>query len=412
MMQNSTPQARLRALFDRAVARADPLVVLPPYLAKIRDPRPQGRLIVVGAGKAAAKMAQAVRAQFGPCEGSVITRYGHQGAGVLTQPDVRQASHPLPDQAGVDATAVILNMLHGLCAKDLVLVLISGGASALLVAPRRGVTLAQKVQMTQHLLARGAPIGDINLIRKAFSEVKAGRLAARAAPAQVIGLIMSDVAGDHLADIGSGPTVADGRDPCAVAAAWGIDLPPSFAAVPPSEHVQNMLVAAPMSSLRAAAELGQGWGWHTQILGDDLGGEARDLAQAHAVLAQNIAAKMTAQDPPFLLLSGGEVTVTLGKQTGGAIGGPNAEYALALALALGNHPRIYALAADTDGIDGAGAAAGAVFGPDLPLDARAQADLAAHNAHGFFARCGGAVITGPTCTNVNDFRAILIMPPR
>ena len=403
-MQNS-----LRALLDAAVAAANPARVLPPFLAQIPDPRPKGRLIVVGAGKAAAGMAQAVRARFGPCEGFVITRYGHQGAGEMTRPDVVQAAHPLPDAAGVQATARMMGALRGLTRDDVVLVLISGGASALLVAPREGVTLQDKVRVTQTLLTRGAPIGDINLIRKSFSDVKGGRLAALAAPARVIGLIMSDVAGDDLIDIGSGPTVADNRDAAAVAARWGIDLPPARAPLPPLIHVQNHLVAAPMASLRAAESLAHSWGWQVQILGDDLDGEARELGQAHAALAVEIAAQMRPSDAPRLILSGGEVTVTLGAKAGG-IGGPNAEYTLAMALALDGHPRIHALACDTDGIDGAGDAAGAMIGPDTPL-AGAARDLSAHNAHGFFARAGGAVATGPTGVNVNDFRAILILPP-
>lgn len=409
------PQTRLRALFDIAVAQADPARALPPFLAQIPDPRPKGRLIVLGAGKAAAPMAQAVRAHFGPCEGLVITRYGHQGVDEDTRPEVVQAGHPVPDQAGAQASARMLSLVQGLTAKDLVLVLISGGASALLCAPRAPVTLREKIALTDKLLAAGAPIGEINLIRKQFSRVKGGQLAAACAPARVVGLIVSDVAGDDLADIGSGPTVGDGRDARGVAARWGVELPPTAGVLHPSDprlaRTQNHLIAAPMASLQAAAQAGaRDYGWQVQILGDDLHGEARDLAQRHAEMALQIAQSLRAQDQPQLLLSGGEVTVTLGAKTRGR-GGPNAEYALALALALRNHPRIYALAADTDGIDGAGAAAGAVFGPDLPLDARAQSDLDTHNAHGFFARCGGAVMTGPTRTNVNDFRAILILPP-
>lgn len=402
-------QARLRALLDAAVAAADPARAMPPYLAQIADPRPKGRLVVLGAGKAAAAMAGAVRARFGPCEGAVITRYGHQGVGDWAAPEVVQAAHPVPDAVGVAATARLLAMARGLGADDLALVLISGGASALLCAPRAGVTLADKAAVTQQLLARGAPIGDINLIRKQFSDVKGGRLAAACAPARVVGLIISDVAGDDLADIGSGPTVIDPRDAAPVAARWGVTLPPARPALPALTHVQNHLVAAPMASLIAAQDLARSWGWRVQILGDDLQGEAREVAAAHAATALELAAQLRPNDAPRLILSGGEVTVTLGADTGG-IGGPNAEYALAMALALNGHPRIHALAADTDGIDGAGTAAGAYIGPQSPLDG-AAADLAAHNAHGFFARHGGAVVTGPTQTNVNDFRSVLILPP-
>ena len=403
---------RLYSLLMAAINAANPTRVLPAYLRAIPDPRPNGRLIVVGAGKASAAMADAVRAHFGPCEGLVITRYGHQGSGAQDLPEVVQASHPLPDAAGVAATARMMGLLAGLTPQDTVLALISGGASVLLTQPRAGVTLADKARLSADLLGKGAPIGDINLIRKQFSDVKAGRLGALAAPACVIGLIISDVAGDDLADIGSGPTVADPRDASAAAQRWGIDLPPARAPLPPLSHVQNHLVAAPMASLRAARDLAQGWGWQVQILGDDLSGEARDLARGHATLALDIAAQMRPSDPARLILSGGEVTVTLGAAQGG-VGGPNAEYALALATYLNGHSQIHALAADTDGIDGAGDAAGGYIAPDTLENRTAIAaqDLAAHNAHGFFAATGGAVITGPTQTNVNDFRAILILPP-
>jgi len=403
---------RLHSLLMAAIDAANPTRVLPAYLRAIPDPRPNGRLIVVGAGKASAAMADAVRAYFGPCEGLVITRYGHQGSGVQDMPEVVQASHPLPDAAGVASTARIMGLLEGLSQQDTVLALISGGASALLTQPRAGVTLADKARLSADLLRKGAPIGDINLIRKQFSDIKGGRLAALAAPSRVIGLIISDVAGDDLADIGSGPTVADARDAGAAAQRWGIDLPPARAPLAPLTHVQNHLVAAPMASLRAASTMAQSWGWQVQILGDDLGGEARDLAHAHAALAVDIAAQMRPSDPARLILSGGEVTVTLGAAKDG-VGGPNAEYALALATHLNGHSQIYALAADTDGIDGAGDAAGGYISPNTLDNRSAQAaqDLAAHNAHGFFAAQGGTVITGPTQTNVNDFRAILILPP-
>jgi glycerate 2-kinase len=292
-------------------------------------------------------------------------------------------------------------------------VLISGGASALLCAPIAGYDLADKAAISAQLLASGAPIGDINLIRKQFSRVKGGGLARAIAPARLCGLIISDVAGDDLADIGSGPTVPDGRDAAPVAARWGITLPPrrtQNGGDIDCTRVQNHLVAAPMASLRAAQRQAVDWGWQVEILGDDLEGEARALARAHADLALGLAAQMRPIDPPRLILSGGEATVTLNSAATGQ-GGPNAEYALALAIALQGHGQIHALAADTDGIDGAGPAAGAVIGPATPCGAGAQADLARHNAHGFFAQSGGAVMTGPTQTNVNDFRALLILPP-
>ena len=410
------PAQSLGALWDAAVAAADPLRVLPPYLATIPDPRPKGRLLVVGAGKGAAAMAAAVRAHFGTCEGALITRYGHLGQHARTCPDVHEAAHPVPDSAGAAATARILGLVQGLGADDVVIALISGGASSLLCAPRAGTTLVQKAQISADLLRKGAPIGDINLIRKQFSAVKGGQLAAACAPAAVIGLIISDVAGDDLADIGSGPTVGDARDATAAAQRWGIDLPegPSPVLHPNDARlarVQNHLVAAPMASLRASANLARSYGWQVEILGDDLVGEAQDLARTHAQLALDMAARMTPENAPHLMLSGGEVTVTLADAASG-VGGPNAEYALALALALRGHPRIYALAADTDGIDGAGDAAGAWIGPHTAANrAHALRDLQNHNAHGYFARFGGALISGATQTNVNDFRALLILPP-
>ena len=407
-----TPEALLRALFARAVAVADPMQSLAGFLPQ----RPQGRVVVVGAGKASARMAEAVEAAWGPCEGLVITRYGYARpcAGI----EIACAAHPVPDAAGVAATRAMLDLLAGLGAGDFVLALISGGGSALLCAPAGAITLDEKQALTRDLLASGAPIGDINGIRRQISAVKGGRLAAAAHPATMLALLVSDVPGDDPADIASGPTVGDSGDAARALAAldrWGVVPAPAIAAFlaaggdpvrpddPRLARVTNVICAAPAQSLAAAADIARAQGLAVDILGDAIEGEARDIARAHAALARTTR-------PGTLILSGGELTVT---RRGDGIGGPNAEYALALALALGGAAGIHALACDTDGVDGAAEVAGAVIGPDtlsraraLGLDARAALDR--NDAHGFFAAIDGQVVTGPTLTNVNDFRAILV----
>ena len=413
--------AFLRRLFARAVEVADPMR----FIAANLPERPQGRVIVVGAGKASARMAEAVEAAWGPVPGLVITRYGY---GRPTQGiEIALAAHPVPDQAGVAATARMLDLLSGLGPDDLVVMLISGGASALLCAPAGAVTLAEKQAVNAALLASGAPIDQMNTLRKHLSRVKGGQLAAAAAPAQVLALMISDVPGDDPAMIGSGPTVGDGSTPAdalAIVDQWGIALPDSARAVlagptgviPPGDprlaSVQNRVVAAPAQSLAAAADMGRAEGFDIRILGDDLGGEAREVAASHAALALAAQAAMARGDAPILILSGGELTVT---RRGTGVGGPNAEYALALALALEGAAGIRAIACDTDGVDGAAEVAGATIGPDTlarALLARRDAGqaLADNDAHSFFAAIGDQVVTGPTLTNVNDFRAILIRP--
>jgi hydroxypyruvate reductase len=414
------PEAFLRRLFDRAVEVADPMRSLAAFLPD----RPKGRVIVVGAGKASARMAEAVEAAWGPCEGLVITRYGH--ARPCRGIEVVEAAHPVPDAAGAEATDRMLGLLQGLGEGDLVLALISGGASALLVAPVQGVTLAEKMAVNAALLASGAPIDRMNTVRKHLSRVKGGQLAAAAFPARVLGLMISDVPGDDPAFIGSGPTVADASRPAdalAVLDRWGVAVAapvrqalsrPSGVIAPGDPRlarVMNRVIAAPAQSLAAAAGLAAGC--DVRILGDRIEGEARDVALAQAGLALTVAADLRPGDRPVLLLSGGEVTVT---RRGDGIGGPNAEFCLALAIALRGHPQIHALACDTDGIDGAAEVAGAVIGPQTlarAAEAGADADLALarNDAHGFFADVGGQVVTGPTLTNVNDFRAVLIRPP-
>lgn len=404
-----TPAELLRAMFDRAVEVADPMQ----SLARVLPPRPEGRVVVVGAGKASARMAEAVEAEWGPCEGLVITRYGYARpcAGI----EIVEASHPVPDEAGVVATRRMLDLLATVGEGDFVLALISGGGSALLTAPAEGITLAEKQALTQALLASGAPIGDINGIRKEISAVKGGRLAVAAYPARMLALMISDVPGDDAGDIASGPTVGHSGSAARalrVLEDWGVTPPEAIQAFleaggdpvlpedPRLSRVENLIYAAPSQSLAAAAEMAEAAGYAVEMLGDAIEGEAREVAAAHA-------ARALAATGPRVILSGGELTVT---RRGDGVGGPNAEYALALALALDGVPGVHAIACDTDGVDGAAEVAGALVGP-ATLDGvrgEAQAALDRNDAHGFFERTGGQVVTGPTLTNVNDFRAILI----
>ena len=411
-----TPQSLLRALFDKAVEVADPMRSLAAYL----PPKPAGRVVVVGAGKASARMAEAVEAVWGPCEGLVITRYGYgrpcQGIKIV------EAAHPVPDAAGAAATAEMLALLGGLGEGDFVLALISGGASALLVAPVEGVSLAEKQAVNAALLACGAPIAQMNTVRKHLSRVKGGQLAAAAYPARVLALMISDVPGDDMAFIGSGPTVGDASIPAqalAILEQWGAKVPASALAalnrptgvIAPHNHrlshTTNRIYAAPAQSLAAAEAMAKAQGFRVVMLGDALEGEARDVA---AQMAQT--ALQARSDAPVLLLSGGELTVT---KRGDGIGGPNAEFCLALALALNGAAGIHAIACDTDGVDGAAEVAGAVIGPDTLQKAQAAGvnpalALSRNDAHSFFAAIGDQVVTGPTLTNVNDFRAILVLP--
>jgi len=415
------PETLLRALFDAAVATADPMRVIPAHL----PPRPAGRVLVIGAGKASARKAEAVESVWGPCEGLVITRYGYGRPTRGIQ--IVEAAHPVPDAAGLAATARMLAMLQGLGPQDLVLALISGGASALLVAPVEGVTLAQKQAVNAALLASGAPIDRMNVLRKHLSRVKGGQLAAAAFPARVLALMISDVPGDDPAFIGSGPTVGDATttdDARAVLARWSVPVAESVQAalarpsgvIAPEDarlaRVENRVIAAPSQSLAAAAGMAVAAGITVRLLGDALQGEAREVAQAQAAEALALQRGLAPGDAPVLLLSGGELTVTI---RGDGTGGPNAEFALALALALNGAPGIHAIACDTDGVDGAAEVAGAVIGPDTLARARARGvdaaeALARNDAHGFFGAIGGQVVTGPTLTNVNDFRAVLIEP--
>ena len=415
----SQPDLFLRALFDCAVKVADPMRSLAAHL----PPRPDGRVVVIGAGKASARMAEAVEAAWGPCKGLVITRYGY--ARPCKSIEIVEASHPVPDLAGQMATARMLDLVSGLGADDFVLALISGGASALLVAPCDGVSLAEKQAVNAALLASGAPIDKMNTVRKHLSRVKGGQLAAAAYPARMLALMISDVPGDDPAFIGSGPTVGETTTPAqarAILDHWRVQVPASVhralsggsTVVAPTDprlsRVTNHIFAAPLQSLTAAAEMARAAGCDVHMLGDAIEGEARDVAASQAAEALRVKATLRSGDAPVVLLSGGELTVT---RRGAGVGGPNAEFCLALAIALQGAAGIYALACDTDGVDGAAEVAGAVVMPDTLQAAQktglnAMRCLDSNDAHTFFGAINSQVVTGPTLTNVNDFRAILI----
>lgn len=402
----------LRNLFDAAVAAADPSVVVPRHLPA----PPRGRTLVLAAGKAAAAMARAAERNFpGETSGMAVTRYGH---GLdCERIEVIEAGHPLPDAAGRRAASRFLAAARELTADDLLLFMVSGGASALLAEPAEGLDLDEKAAINRALLDAGAPIGDMNCLRKHLSAVKGGRLAAAAAPARVATLAISDVPGDDPAIIGSGPTVADPtscEDAIMVAERYRIELPELARTALEDGRWESIksgdrcldnaiytIVARPADALDAAAARASSDGLAVRNLGDDLEGEARDLAAAHARLARQ----------PGVLISGGETTVTLSGSSGR--GGRNCEYLLALALALDEAPNVHAIACDTDGIDGTENAAGACIGPDTLKRARAagldaRQMLRDHDSYGFFERLGDLIVTGPTRTNVNDFRAVLI----
>lgn len=416
------PIGFLRSLFNIAVATADPMQCVPAAL----PPRPAGRVVVVGAGKASARMAEAVEQVWGPCEGLVITRdgYARPCAGI----EIVEAAHPIPDHRGLQATERLLRLLDTVNERDFVLALLSGGGSALLVQPAGQLTLADKQAVNAALLASGAPIGEMNIVRKHLSAVKGGKLAARAWPAQVLSLIISDVPGDELAAVASGPTAMDAStsgDALAILRRYRIQPPPAVAELLGSgcdgpqapranpARVENRLIATPNQSLEAAATAARAAGCDVRVLGDAIEGEARAVAAEQAGLARDIRQGLQPGDAPVLLLSGGECTVT---RRGNGIGGPNAEFSLSLAIELGGLADVWAMACDTDGVDGAAEVAGAMVFPDTlekaaALDIDPQAMLADNAAHKFFGRLGDQVVTGPTLTNVNDFRAVLIQPP-
>lgn len=415
----------LRALFDAALAAADPARCLGPYLPK----PPKGRTVVVGGGKAAATMARAVEQAWpkdAPLSGLVVTRYGH--AVPCQRIAVVEAAHPVPDEAGMQGAAKLLELVQGLTKDDLVLCLISGGGSALLALPAAGLTLADKQAVNQALLKSGANIAEMNCLRKHLSAIKGGRLAMAAAPAPVVALLISDVPGDDPAVIASGPTVPDPTsfaDARAVLAKYGITPPPAVTAHLAAEAeetakpgdarlatVRNILVAAPQLALEAAAQRAREWGVTPLILGDAIEGEAREVAMVMAGIARQVRRHGQPLPAPCVLLSGGETTVTL---RGKGRGGRNAEFLLGLGVALDGLAGVHALAADTDGIDGSEDNAGALLHPDSIARAAtrgvsAKAALANNDGYGFFAAIDDLLVTGPTLTNVNDFRAVLVLP--
>lgn len=421
--QRAMSRTLLLDMFRAAVDAALPSRVLPAHLPR----QPEGRTIVIGAGKAGGAMAQAVEARWsGPLDGIVVTRYGH--ALPCHRIEVVEASHPVPDEAGREAAERILALVQGHTRDDLVLCLISGGGSALMALPAGGLTLADKQAVNKALLKSGATIAEINCVRKHLSAIKGGRLAAAAAPARVVSLMISDVPGDDPSIIASGPTVGDSttrEDALAVLDKYGIEPAPAvraWLADPESETpkpndprlagVENIIIARPQDALEASAAVARRAGYTPLILGNALEGEAREVALVHAGIARQCAAFGQPAAPPCVLLSGGETTVTV---RGKGRGGRNAEFLLALAVALDGHPGIHAIACDTDGIDGTEDNAGAILGPDTLRRAAerqisAKARLADNDGYGFFAALDDLVVTGPTLTNVNDFRAIVIEP--
>ena len=420
-MTQSDRRPLLRSLFDAAVAAAQPALCLPPHLPE----PPKGRTIVIGAGKASAAMARALEDHWpGPLEGLVVTRYGYEVP--CERIEIVQAAHPVPDAAGLAAAERIRVMVSGLTADDLVIALISGGGSSLLVAPAPGLTLADKQAINSALLASGASIGEMNCVRRHLSALKGGRLAAACHPARVVTLLISDVPGDAPSDIASGPTVADASscaDALAIVDRYKIALPAvvrelltsgTGESIKPGDarlaRAETRMITAPQIALEAAATVARAAGITPYILGDSLEGEARDVAKALAGITRQVVLHGQPFKRPCVLLSGGETTVTI-KGTGR--GGRNVEFLLALGIALDGLPGVHALAGDTDGVDGIEEIAGAMLAPDSlarawAMDINPRNSLDRNDAHGFFQALGDSVITGPTLTNVNDFRAILI----
>ncbi|MFU0506982.1 glycerate kinase type-2 family protein [Pseudaminobacter sp. NGMCC 1.201702] len=420
-MTELEPKRFLTSIFRVAVAAADPELTIRSHLPE----KPKGRTIVVGAGKGAAQMAAALeKAWDGPLDGVVVTRYGY--AAPCERIRVLEASHPVPDEAGLAASRALLDAVSGLGADDLVIALVCGGGSALLPSPPQGLTLADEIAVNEALLASGAPISAMNAVRKHVSTIKGGRLAAAAHPARVVSLIVSDIPGDNPALVASGPTVPDEasrEDALMIVAAYGMKLPdavmahlntPQAAAPRPDDKRfagnQVRLIASAAVSLEAAADEARRQGVEAIILSDSIEGEARDVGSVHAAIAREVATRDRPFRKPVLILSGGETTVTLRAR---GKGGRNSEFLLAFALGIDGVSGVHALAADTDGIDGSEDNAGAFADGETVMRMRtagidAKAMLAGNNAWTAFNAVDGLFVPGPTGTNVNDLRAILV----
>ena len=415
------PRELLWRMFDAAINAAQPARCIPPHLPRM----PRGRLLVIGAGKASAAMARAVEEHWpGELSGLVVTRYGY---GVpCDHIEIVEAAHPVPDAAGVAAARRVLGMVKGLGADDLVLCLISGGGSSLLALPIEGLTLEDKQAVNRALLKSGASISEMNCVRRHLSAIKGGRLAAACHPAKVVTLLISDVPGDNPMDVASGPTVSDPTtcaDALAIIRRYGIEVPPKVLEIldsgrgetvkpgdPRLAGIETRMIATPQMALEAAAEVAREAGIPAAILGDSIEGEAREVGKVMAGIALQVARRGQPFEAACVLLSGGETTVTV---RGNGRGGRNVEFLLSLAVALDGHAGIHAIAGDTDGVDGMEDIAGAYLAPDSLARAWAKGikpkeSLDNNDGHGFFEALGDSVVTGPTLTNVNDFRAILI----
>lgn len=429
------PRQFLEHLYSAAITRALPLHNTGAYLPE----PPKGRTIVIGAGKAGGSMAQAVEALWpadAPLEGLVVTRYHHippRPEGLTQRVEIVEAAHPVPDAAGLAAAQRILAMTQGLTQDDLVLCLISGGGSALLTLPADGLSLEDKQRINKALLNSGANIGEMNCVRKHLSRIKGGRLAAACAPARVVTLTISDVPGDDPSIIASGPTVPDAStcaDALAILKRYNIEVPAAVLAQLESGALETPkpgdptfnghevhMIATPQQSLEAAGAAARAAGLPAYILSDEMEGESREVGKVHAALARAVARKGQPFQKPCVILSGGETTVTIRKQPAGAPrgrGGRAGEFCMGLALALQGQAGVYALAADTDGIDGVEDNAGAFVAPDtlqraLAAGMKLDPYLDRNDAYGYFESLGDLVVTGPTHTNVNDFRVLLIL---
>lgn len=418
------PRKLLQKMFALAIEAAQPAHCMPQFLPQ----PPRGRLIVIGAGKASAAMAQAVEEHWpGALSGLVVTRHGY--AVPCQRIEIVEAAHPVPDAAGMKAAQRMLGLVGNLTPDDIVLCLISGGGSALLPLPLAGITLADKQAVNRALLKSGATISEMNCVRRHLSAVKGGRLAAACHPARLATLAISDIPGDTPCDIASGPTVGDATtcaDALAIVKRHGIDLPGNVRKILESGQGESVkpddrrlasanlhLIATPQMALEAAARHAREAGYHAHILGDSLEGEAREVGKLMAGIARQVAIHGQPLQPPCVLLSGGETTVTV---RGQGRGGRNVEFLLALGIALDGMPNIHAIAGDTDGVDGQEEIAGAHLAPDTlerawSLGINPRDSLDNNDGHGFFGALGDSVVTGPTLTNVNDFRAILIERP-